>query len=115
MKKLLLVLAIVLFANVVRAEGFGFCLGPKVGYQTTKLSLEKAEIKKGFSDHLTIGVFGRITICTGSTRLMMRHSGATIKQTASTLLQARVTSMQEIVMPSSHSTVWNMKAMAPSI
>lgn len=62
MKKLLLVLAIVLFANVVRAEGFGFCLGPKVGYQTTKLSLEKAEIKKGFSDHLTIGVFGRITL-----------------------------------------------------
>lgn len=62
MKKLLLVLAIVLFANVVRAEGFGFCLGPKVGYQTTKLSLEKAEIKKGFSDHLTIGVFGRISL-----------------------------------------------------
>ena len=61
MKKLLLVLAVVLFANVARAEGFGFCLGPKVGYQTTKLSLEKAEIKKGFSDHLTVGVFGRIT------------------------------------------------------
>jgi len=62
MKKLLLVLAVVLFANVAKAEGFGFCIGPKVGYQTTKLSLEKAEIKKGFSDHLTVGVFGRITI-----------------------------------------------------
>lgn len=62
MKKLLLVLAVVFFANVARAEGFGFCIGPKVGYQTTKLSLEKAEIKKGFSDHLTVGVFGRITI-----------------------------------------------------
>ena len=62
MKKLLLVLAVVLFANVARAEGFGFCLGPKIGYQTTKLSLEKAEIKKGFSDHFTAGVFGRITI-----------------------------------------------------
>ena len=62
MKKLLLVLAVVIFANVARAEGFGFCLGPKIGYQTTKLSLEKAEIKKGFSDHFTAGVFGRITI-----------------------------------------------------
>jgi hypothetical protein len=62
MKKLLLVLAVVIFANVARAEGFGFCIGPKVGYQSTKLSLEKAEIKKGFSDHLTVGVFGRITI-----------------------------------------------------
>lgn len=62
MKKLLLVLAVVFFANVARAEGFGFCIGPKVGYQTTKLSLEKAEIKKGFSDHFTVGVFGRITI-----------------------------------------------------
>lgn len=62
MKKLLLVLAVVIFANVARAEGFGFCIGPKVGYQSTKLSLEKAEIKKGFSDHFTIGVFGRITI-----------------------------------------------------
>lgn len=61
MKKLLLVLTIVLFANVSRAEGFGFCLGPKIGYQTTKLSLEKAEIKKGFSEHFTAGVFGRIT------------------------------------------------------
>lgn len=61
MKKLLLVLTVVLFANVARAEGFGFCLGPKIGYQTTKLSLEKAEIKKGFSDHFTAGVFGRIT------------------------------------------------------
>ena len=61
MKKLLLVLTVVLFANVARAEGFGFCIGPKIGYQTTKLSLEKAEIKKGFSDHFTAGVFGRIT------------------------------------------------------
>ena len=62
MKKLLLVLSIVLLANVARAEGFGFCLGPKIGYQTTKLSMEKAEIKKGFSEHFTAGVFGRLTI-----------------------------------------------------
>ena len=62
MKKLLLVLAVVLFANVAIAQGFGFCLGPKVGYQATKLSLDKAEINKGFSNHLTIGVFGRINL-----------------------------------------------------
>jgi len=41
MKKLLLVLAVVLFANVARAEGFGFCIGPKIGYQTTKLYFGK--------------------------------------------------------------------------
>ena len=62
MKKLLLVLAVVMFASVARADGFGFCLGPKVGYQTTKLSLDKAEISDGFSNHLTVGVFGRINL-----------------------------------------------------
>lgn len=62
MKKLLLVLAVVLFANVARAEGFGFHFGPKIGYQTAKLSIEKADIKSGFSEHLTAGVFGRVVI-----------------------------------------------------
>ena len=62
MKKLLLVLAVILFANTANADGFGFCLGPKVGYQATKLSLDKAEINKGFSNHLTVGVFGRINL-----------------------------------------------------
>lgn len=62
MKKLLLVLTIVLFANVARAEGFGFCIGPKIGYHTATLSLKKADIKSGFSEHFTAGVFGRITI-----------------------------------------------------
>ena len=37
MKKLLLVLAVVLFANVARAEGFGVHLGGKLGYQTAQL------------------------------------------------------------------------------
>ena len=62
MKKLLLVLAVVLFANVARAEGFGFHFGPKLGYQTSNLSLQKADIKSGFSEHFTAGVFGRVVI-----------------------------------------------------
>ena len=62
MKKLLLILAVVLFANVARAEGFGFHFGPKVGYQTAVLSLDKADIKTGFSEHLTAGIFGRVCI-----------------------------------------------------
>ncbi|MBR6438464.1 MAG: PorT family protein [Bacteroidales bacterium] len=62
MKKLLLILAIVLFANVAKAEGFGIHIGPKVGYQTAALSLDKADIKTGFDEHLTIGAFGRFTI-----------------------------------------------------
>ena len=62
MKKLLLVLAVVLFANVANAEGFGFHLGAKLGYQTANLSLQKADIENGFSNHFTAGIFGRVTI-----------------------------------------------------
>ena len=62
MKKLLLVLAVVLFANVARAENFGFHVGPKLGYQTQVLSLDKADIQSGFSEHLTAGIFGRVVI-----------------------------------------------------
>lgn len=62
MKKLLLVLAVVLFENVARAEGFGTHIGVKVGYQTSKLSVEKADIKSGFSEHFTAGLFGRVVI-----------------------------------------------------
>lgn len=62
MKKLLLILAIVLFANVARAEGFGLHIGGKIGYQTATLSYEKADIQKGFSDHLTAGLFGRVVV-----------------------------------------------------
>jgi len=62
MKKLLLVLAVVFMASTVRAEGFGLHIGPKVGYQTANLSLDKADIKSGFSEHLTVGIFGRVAI-----------------------------------------------------
>ena len=62
MKKLLLILTIVLFANMAKAEGLGIHIGPKVGYQTASLSLDKADIKTGFGEHLTLGLFGRFTI-----------------------------------------------------
>ena len=62
MKKLLLVLAVVLFANVAMAEGVGFHFGPKLGYQTANLSYKKADIKSDFAEHFTAGIFGRICI-----------------------------------------------------
>ena len=42
--------------------GFDIAIGPKVGYQTTKLSYDKADIKAGFMNHFTAGVFGRVTV-----------------------------------------------------
>lgn len=62
MKKLLLILAVVLFANVARAEGFGFHIGGKLGYQTANLSIAKADIQSGFSEHFTAGIFGRMVV-----------------------------------------------------
>ena len=62
MKKLLLILAIVLLANIAKAEGLGIHIGPKIGYQTATLSLNKADIKTGFDEHLTLGIFGRFTV-----------------------------------------------------
>ena len=72
MKKLLLVLAVVLFANVARAEGFGFCIGPKIGYQTTKLSLEKAEIRLSVGDAPALLITGTVS----ELYLDYDHSGA---------------------------------------
>ena len=62
MKKLLLVLAVVLYASVAMAEGVGFHFGPKIGYQAANLSYKKADIQTGFSEHFTAGIFGRICI-----------------------------------------------------
>lgn len=42
--------------------GFDISIGPKVGYQTAKLSYDKADIKSSFSNHFTGGVFGRVTL-----------------------------------------------------
>lgn len=64
MRKTFLILAALLMMGSAAFAGgdFDFAIGPKVGYQTTKLSYYKADIKAGFSNHFTVGLFGRITI-----------------------------------------------------
>lgn len=63
MKKTFLILAtILLMGGNMFAQGLDFCIGPKIGYQTAKLSYQKADIKAGFAEHFTIGVFGRVEI-----------------------------------------------------
>lgn len=61
MKKVLLLFAALFIAVSANAQ-FDFCIGPKVGYQATKLSLKKDAIKSSFKGNMTFGVFGRVTI-----------------------------------------------------
>ena len=60
MKKTFLLLA-VLFVTLTANAQFDICVGPKVGYQTTNLSIDKQTIKSDFKSNMTFGVFGRIT------------------------------------------------------
>ncbi|MGN0032742.1 MAG: porin family protein [Candidatus Limimorpha sp.] len=62
MKKFLLLFAVVLLFNTVKAEGFDICIGPKIGYQTAKLSMKKEDIQASYKANFTAGVFGRVTI-----------------------------------------------------
>lgn len=64
MKKTFLILATLLLMGSTAFAGgdFDFSIGPKVGYQTTKLSYYKADIKSSFSNHFTAGIFTRFTI-----------------------------------------------------
>ena len=61
-KTFLLIAALFMMGSVAFADGgSGIDIGIKAGYQTTKLSYEKANIKSDFSNHFTAGLFGRVT------------------------------------------------------
>jgi opacity protein-like surface antigen len=64
MKKTFLLIAALLMMGSAAFAGGGFdlAIGPKVGYQTAKLSYQKADIKSSFSNHFTAGLFGRVTL-----------------------------------------------------
>ena len=64
MKKTFLLIATLLMMGSAAFAGGGFdlAIGPKVGYQTAKLSYDKSDIKEGFMNHFTFGLFGRVTV-----------------------------------------------------
>jgi len=60
-KTFLLIAALLMMGSAAFAGGpIDFSIGPKVGYQTAKLSYQKEDITAGFADHLTVGLFGRV-------------------------------------------------------
>lgn len=62
MKKTFLLMAALLMMGSAAFAGGGISIGPKVGYQTANLSYQRADIKAGFANHFTIGLFGRVEI-----------------------------------------------------
>ncbi len=64
MKKTFLLIAALLMMGSAAFAGGGIdlAIGPKVGFQTASLSYQKADIKAGFSNHFTAGLFGRVTV-----------------------------------------------------
>lgn len=59
-KTFLLIAAMLMLGSTVFAQDLD--LGVKIGYQTPKLSYQKADIKSGFQNHLTFGIFGRVEL-----------------------------------------------------
>ena len=62
MKKVLLLFAALFMATIANAQISPITFGPKVGYQTTKLSMDKQNIKSDFKGNMAFGVFARLTI-----------------------------------------------------
>ena len=62
MKKSFLLLAVLLMfgSSVFAIGGIDLSVGPKVGYQTAKLSYQKDDIKSGFANSFVVGLFGRV-------------------------------------------------------
>lgn len=61
-KSFLLLIAALIMGSSVFAQGVDIAIGPKIGYQTAKLSYDKAAIKSEFSNHFTAGIFARVGI-----------------------------------------------------
>ena len=63
MKKTFLMMAVLLMMGsaAFAGGGFDFAIGPKFGYQATKLSYNRADIADGFSNHWCAGAFARLT------------------------------------------------------
>ena len=59
-KSFLLIAMLLVFGGSMFAQDLD--LGIKVGYQTPKLSYKQADIKSGFQNHLTFGLFGRVEL-----------------------------------------------------
>jgi hypothetical protein len=59
-KTILIVAALLMLGSTMFAQDLD--LGIKVGYQTPKLSYQKANIKSDFKNHLTFGLFGRVEL-----------------------------------------------------
>lgn len=59
MKKVLLLFAAMLLATVANAQ-YDFSMGPKIGYQTAKFTLDRELLKS--SGNMTFGAFARVNI-----------------------------------------------------
>ena len=59
-KSFLLIAMLLMLGSSMFAQDLD--LGIKVGYQTPNLSYQKADIKAGFQNHLTFGLFGRVEL-----------------------------------------------------
>ena len=59
-KSFLLIAMLLMLGSSMFAQDLD--LGIKVGYQTPQLSYKQADIKAGFQNHLTFGLFGRVEL-----------------------------------------------------